>query len=118
MNTDFGIRDLREIEQDELVRIVLIQFFFNVMFFMNVKAEEPSCGIPMKEWVQSYLFFKMVNNLHDGIGCYLRLSNRPFEYKSWHKYVIYTTFHLFEFWWVVYGEYLFFFTKFNICVRD
>jgi hypothetical protein len=78
-------------------------------------TEEPLCGVPMKTWCVSYLFFRMFRNVHNGIGVLLCLNETPFYYTPFARLFIFTTFEVFEFVWMLYGEYLFYFSKQNIC---
>ena len=69
----------------------------------------------MKTWCISYLFFRMFRIIHNGIGVLLNLNETPFYYKPQAKIFIFWTFEIFEFVWMLYGEYLFYFSSANIC---
>jgi hypothetical protein len=72
----------------------------------------------MRAWVVYYLFFRLFKSSHNGIGILLLLNHTPVYYKPFAKLLIYTTFDQFEFWWMVYGEYIFFFSPKNTCIWD
>ena len=107
---------LKEILQEELINVTMIQCALWVWFIYNINEKEPDCGVPLKHWTQSYLLFKIVFNGHELIRLYLRLQEIHFRYKPWHKYVIYMMFHMFEQGYMIYGMYLFLFSKDNKCI--
>ena len=57
----------------------------------------------------------MFRNVHNGIGVLLHLNDTPFYYTPYARLFIFWTFELFEFVWMLYGEYLFYFSSSNIC---
>ena len=86
-----------------------------VIWIASLFVSEPDCGIPMKTWVSSYLMFRLVKYFHHGVGILLVLNETPIYYKPIAKMIIFTIFEQFEFWWMVTGEYLFFFCPQNNC---
>ena len=69
----------------------------------------------MRSWVVYYLFFRLFRICHNAIGIALLLNETPIYYKPMAKMVITTIFEQFEFWWMVWGEYMFFFSPVNNC---
>ena len=57
----------------------------------------------------------MFRIVHNGIGVLLSLNDTPFYYRPKARLFIFWTFELFEFVWMLYGEYIFYFSKANIC---
>lgn len=86
------------------------------MFWIcSLFVAEPDCGIPVKMWVVYYLFFRIFRNVHNIVGLLLILNNTPVYYKPVTKMIIFTTFEQFEFWWMIYGNFLFFLADNNKC---
>ena len=81
-------------------------------------VEEPDCGIPMRAWVVYYLFFRLFKCVHNGISSMLVLNDTPIYYKPFAKMLIFTIFEQYEFWWMIYGNYMFFFAHQNKCMRS
>lgn len=94
----------------------MVEYFTVVAIWITCMfVEEPQCGIPMRTWVLNYLFFRLFKLVHNAIGIMLLLNETPIYYKPWAKMVVFTVFEQFEFWWMVFGEYLFFFSPSNKC---
>ena len=117
--SEFGIRDELEIEWQQFRRIIVEYIALGIIFIICIYVEEPDCGIPMRSWVVYYLFFRLFKSSHNGIGILLILNETPIYYKPIAKMIIFTIFEQFEFWWMLSGEYMFFFSPQNNCkIRD
>jgi hypothetical protein len=115
MNTEFGMREEKEIEWEQL-RKIGVEYAACAMFWIcSLFVAEPDCGIPVKMWVVYYLFFRCFRNVHNIVGLLLILNNTPVYYKPVTKMIIFTTFEQFEFWWMIYGNFLFFWADNNKC---
>lgn len=115
MNTDFGMVAEKELEWIALRKITIGYIMCLTSWFACLIVEEPECGIPMRSWTVYYLFFRMFRNVHNGIGIMLHLNDTPFYYKPTARLIIFWTFEIFELLWMLYGEYLFYFSSANKC---
>lgn len=104
-----------DIEWRLLKRIVVQYFTCLISWILCKVSDEPQCGIPMKTWCISYLFFRMFRNVHNGIGVLLCLNDTPFYYRPHARLLIFLIFEVFEFVWMLFGWYLFYFSSANIC---
>jgi len=98
-----------------LRQITIVYILCATTWFGCLILEEPDCGIPIRSYCVYYLFFRMFRNVHNGIGALLHLNDTPFYYKPNARLLIFLTFELFEFLWLLYGQYLFYFSKSNTC---
>ena len=115
MDTDFGNLGEKHMEWIALRQIVIVYILCATAWLGCLIMEEPDCGIPIRSYCVYYLFFRMFRNVHDGIGVLLRLNDTPFYYKPNARLLIFFTFEAFEFSWLLYGQYLFYFSKSNTC---
>jgi hypothetical protein len=112
------MRDELDIEWEQFRRIVIEYITCLIIWIACIFVEEPDCGIPMRAWVVYYLFFRLFKCVHNGIGSMLVLNDTPIYYKPIAKMLIFTMFEQYEFWWMVYGEYMFFFAPQNKCMMN
>jgi len=105
----------KPVEWDQLRRIIVEYVATVIIWIVCIYCNEPRCGIPMRSWVVNYLFFRLFKCVHNAIGIMLILNETPIYYKPWAKMVVFTLFEQFEWWWMIFGEYLFFFAPQNYC---
>lgn len=117
INTNFGIRDEKDLMWEQLRKIGLEYLTMFFTWIACLCTEEPDCGIPMKTWVSYYLFFRLFRNGHNLIGILLILNETPVYYKATTKMIIFAIFESFETCWMVYGINLFFFSPHNTCLN-
>jgi hypothetical protein len=113
--TELGMINNMEFNWNALRRIIVEYFAILFVWVACIFCIEPDCGVPMRSWVVYYLFFRLFKSSHNAIGILLILNETPIYYKPYAKMLIFTIFEQFEFWWMVSGEYIFFFAPQNNC---
>ena len=112
---EFEIQNELDIEWRQFSRMMVEYFASGILWLICLFMDQPDCGIPMRSWVVYYLFFRIFRTSHNAIGIALILNDTPIYYKPMAKMIIVTIFEQFEFWWMVWGEYMFFVSPVNNC---
>ena len=101
-------KDLDIDKETENCRKKSMEFFTCLIYLLFCLAsKEPDCKIPIKSWVVFYLFYRIFRIFHF----------IDFTYKPLAQIIIVTIFELFELTWLMIGNYKFFFSNENTCLR-